>query len=364
MILSEITSYLETLVPLDFQESYDNCGLLVGEKETNVTGILICLDLTHQVIDEALEKQCNLIISHHPIIFSGLKKLTGQNITQQIVVRAIRKNISLYAMHTNLDNYYEGVNHILCRKLNLSHTKVLKPAEGKLLKLVTYCPVSHTEAVQKALFSAGAGHIWNYDSCSWSTLGEGTFKASEDANPFVGKISQLHKEPELRMETIFPSHLQKVIIQALLKSHPYEEVAYDVYPLLNIHERLGAGMIGILPEPMDSIAFLQKVKEILNLRCIRHTFNAKKIISRVALCGGSGSFLIPDAMRCNADIYLTGDIKYHDFFLDDNQMILADIGHYESEQFTKELIYTLLKKKFTTFALHICETNTNPINYL
>lgn len=364
MKLSEITSYLKSLIPLSLQEHYDNSGLLIGLEETEINGVLICLDVTKDVLDEAIEKKCNLVISHHPLIFSGLKSLTGRSETERLVMRALKENIAIYALHTNLDNLYEGVNQILCQKIGIQQPEILKPMPGILRKLVTFCPVSHASIVREALFNAGAGHIGNYDSCSFNAMGEGTFRALEGATPYVGEPGKLHTEAELRIETIFPVHLENFIIHALKQAHPYEEVAYDIYPLNNPHHRNGAGMIGNLQNKMDAKEFLLGLKNILQNGCIRHTELKNKKVQRVAVCGGSGSFLIKDAINCGADIYITGDIKYHDFFLPGDEMILADIGHYESEQFTKELIYTLLKKKFTTFALFISGTNTNPVNYL
>ncbi len=364
MILSEIISYLNSEIPPALQENYDNCGLLIGNAESDITGILICLDITDEIMDEAIKKNCNLILSHHPLIFTGIKSLTGRNDTQRMVIRAIKENIAVFALHTNLDNHFEGVNRLLCAKLGILNAEILRPVPDKLRKLVTFCPGSHSEAVREAILKAGAGQIGNYDFCSYSSLGEGTFRALHGTNPFVGIQGELHTEAEMRIETIFPAYFENNIIRALKQAHPYEEVAYDIYPLSNIHPRIGAGMIGTLPEAVDAQEFLIHVKKNLQIGCIRHTLLKNKKIQKIAVCGGSGSFLVNDAISCGADIYMTGDIKYHDFFIPENKMILADIGHYESEQFTKELIYTLLKKKFTTFALFISGTNTNPVNYL
>jgi len=364
MILSEIISFLNSRFPLSLQESYDNCGLLIGNAESEITGALICLDITGEVLDEAIGKNCNLVISHHPLIFSGIKSLTGQNDTERLVIRAIKENIAVFALHTNLDNHFEGVNQMLCSKLGILNAEILRPMTGILRKLVTFCPVSHADLVREAILNAGAGQIGNYDNCSYNSAGEGTFRALAGANPYVGELGKLHTESEVRIETIFPAYIESAVIVALKQAHPYEEVVYDIYPLTNKHNRIGAGMVGTLPEAIDTEEFLISVKEILHLGCIRHTNLKNKKIQKIAVCGGSGSFLINDAISCNADIYMTGDIKYHDFFIPGNRMILADIGHFESEQFTKELIYTLLKKKFTTFALFISGTNTNPVNYL
>jgi dinuclear metal center YbgI/SA1388 family protein len=346
------------------QENYDNSGLLIGLEETEISGILICLDISRDVLDEAIVKKCNLVISHHPLIFSGLKSITGRSETERLVMKALKESIAIYALHTNLDNHNEGVNHFLCQKIGIQQPEILKPMPGILRKLATFCPVSHATTVREALFNAGAGHIGNYDSCSFNSNGEGTFRALEGATPFVGEPGKLHTEAEVRIETIFPVHLENIIINALKRAHPYEEVAYDIYPITNPNSKIGAGMIGNLQNEMDAREFLLGIKNILQTGCIRHTELKNKKVQRVAVCGGSGSFLIKDAINCGADIYITGDIKYHDFFVPGDEMILADIGHYESEQFTKELIYTLLKKKFTTFALFISGSNTNPVNYL
>ena len=364
MIVSEITSYLNSRVPLPLQESYDNCGLLIGNPDDEITGVLICLDVTEEVLNEAAVKRCNLVISHHPLIFSGIKSLTGRTDTERLVIRAIKENIAVFALHTNLDNHHQGVNNFLCSKLGIMNPEILRPIPDTLRKLVTFCPPSHAGQVCDAIFKAGAGQIGNYDCCSYSTAGEGTFRAQAGANPFVGEPGKLHTEAELRIETIFPAFIENEVIKALKQAHPYEEVAYDIYPLTNTNHGIGAGMIGTLAQEVDAEEFLLSVKEILQIGCIRHTNLKNKKIQKIAVCGGSGSFLIKDAINCNADIYMTGDIKYHDFFIPGKNMILADIGHYESEQFTKELIYTLLKKKFTTFALFISGTNTNPVNYL
>jgi len=364
MILAEILRYLESVAPFSFQENYDNSGLLIGEKNEEVTGVLICLDVTEEVIDEAVEKGLNLIISHHPLIFSGVKRITGQDATGRMIMQAIRQRIAIVALHTNLDNLAYGVNEALSARLGIQNIRILKPLEGKLRKLVTFCPVSHAETVRTALFNAGAGHIGNYDSCSYNLSGTGTFRALEGANPFVGIPGEIHHESEIRIEVIFPDFKESGLISALLDSHPYEEVAYDIYPLTNKMMNAGAGMIGELNEPTEVLKYLEQVKSALSLGCIRHTAEEGRLIRKVAVCGGSGSFLITDAMAAGADIFLTGDIKYHDFFIPGNGMVLADIGHYESEQYTKELIFTLLNKKFPTFALQISKRSTSPIKYL
>ena len=364
MKIKDITNYLESLAPLSYQESYDNAGLITGNKNNELTGVLISLDSTEEVMEEAIRKNANLIIAHHPIIFKGLKKITGSNYTERTVIKAIKNEIAVYAIHTNLDNIITGVNAILCNKLKLKNCKILKPVKNELRKLVTFVPANHAETVRNALFNAGAGHIGNYDSCSFNSTGSGTFKAGENTDPFVGEKHKIHFEEEVRTETIYPKAIEQKIIHALSEAHPYEEPAYDIYPLENIYEKVGAGMIGETEDPADAPAFLKEVKKALNAKVIKHTKLPDKPIKKVALCGGAGSFLLHEAIRQNADIFISGDFKYHEFFDADNKIIIADAGHYETEKFTKELIYDILKKKFNTFACFLSEVNTNPVNYL
>jgi len=364
MKIKEIIKPLEDFAPVYLQESYDNSGLLVGNKNMEIKKVLITLDVTEEVLDEAITKQCNLIISHHPVIFKGLKSITGKNSSERIVAKAIKNDIGIYAIHTNLDNVDEGVNSILCDKLDLKNKKILSSKKELLRKLVTFCPVDDAEQVREAMFSAGAGHIGNYDSCSFNTPGTGSFKGSEDTNPYIGEKGKLHYEEEIRIETIYPVYREKKILNALFEAHPYEEVAYDIYFLENEFNRVGAGMTGELEQELNEMEFLKRVKEITQTGSIRHSRLLGHKIKKVAVCGGSGSFLIHSAVKAGADIFITGDIKYHDFFEAENKIVIADIGHYESEQFARELIFNILIKKFPTFAVLISDLNSNPINYL
>jgi dinuclear metal center YbgI/SA1388 family protein len=363
MKIKDITEYLEAKVPLENQEDYDNSGLIIGSPEQDITSILLSLDITEEILDEAIRKNCNLIISHHPLIFRGMKRLTGSDYVQRLVIRAIREQISVYAIHTNLDNALDGLNALFCRKIGIKNGRILSPGKGSLNKLVTFCPEEYAERVRTSLFEAGAGHIGNYDCCSYNIHGEGTFRASDKASPFVGEIDKLHTEHEVRIEVIFPEYLGKRLIKSLILAHPYEEVAYDIYPLNNTVSGSGAGMIGEIETETDLMEFLNCVKSVTGLPLIRHSKDTGRKIKSVAVCTGSGSFLIHDAIRAGADILLTADLKYHDFFEADSNLILADIGHYESEQFVKEWIYSILIEKFPTFAILISETNTNPVKY-
>ncbi len=363
MKLNQLINKLDQWAPLSLQESYDNSGLLVGDPNQEINSILISLDIIEKTIDEAILGKFDLILSHHPIIFKGLKSLTGKTPEERAIIKAIQHNIAIVAMHTNLDNVLHGVNAKISEKLSLKDTQILAPISGNLKKLVVFIPENHLNEFRQAIFKAGAGHIGGYDQCSFGAPGTGTFRGGENAKPYVGEIGQLHQEEEVRFESIFPHYLQGKIIQAIHKNHPYEEPAYDIFSLENKNHQTGAGMIGELEHAMDEITFLRYLKENMQTKCIRHTSIGSKQIQKVAFCGGSGSFLIGAAKRQNADVFITGDVKYHDFFMADKHMMIADIGHYESEQFTKELLYDFLMENFSKFAVQISEHQTNPINY-
>ena len=363
MKLKEITNYLESIAPLTFQESYDNSGLIIGDASSEVNAALITLDCTEEVVEEAIENNCNFIIAHHPIIFFGLKKITGQNYVERTIIKAIKNDIAIYAIHTNLDNVEKGVSAKIADILGVKNCKILSPKKDLLRQLVVYCPTSDAEKVRVALFDAGAGSIGNYDECSFSVKGEGTFRANKGCDPHIGNIGERHREKEEKVEVIFPRYLENSIISELKNAHPYEEVAYQIYILDNIYENVGSGIVGELPQEMDTQKFLALLKSNMKTSCIRHTKLIKNQIKRVAICGGGGSFLLSNAICTKADIFITADFKYHEFFDAENDIIIADIGHFESEQFTKDLIYDLLSKKFSKFAVRLSKVNTNPINY-
>lgn len=361
--IKDIISEIEKHAPLSFQENYDNAGLIIGDANTQFKSALLTIDTTEDVINEAIKLGANFIISHHPIVFSGLKKITGKNYIERTVILAIKNEIAIYAAHTNLDNVYNGVNKIIGEKLGLVNCSILAPLGNQLKKLVTFVPEAHAEKVRSAIFDAGAGMIGNYDSCSYNISGKGSFRALKNANPFVGEVGEIHYENEIRFETVFPEHLKSDVVKALLMAHPYEEVAYDIYSLDNKYYMAGAGMIGELNKEIESSSFLNELKKVFKVPIIRHTRLLNKKIKKVAFCGGSGSFLLKNAINQKADIFITGDFKYHQFFDAENQIVIADVGHFESEQYTKELFYDILTKKFPNFAFHFSEVNTNPVNY-
>ena len=363
MLLKTIITELERFAPLSYQESYDNCGLLTGHNELEVTGALLCLDCTEAIVDEAIQKKCNLIIAHHPIIFSGLKKINGNNYVERTIIKAIQNNIAIYACHTNLDNVKLGVNKKIADKLGLINQHILAPKKSLLKKLVTFVPATHLEKVRQDLFNAGAGNIGNYSQCSFINEGLGSFKPNEFSNPFSGTKGELSIENETRLEVIFETINENQIISALKQNHPYEEVAYDVYQLENNYQNIGSGMTGDLEKSMSEKDFLELLKSVFKLKFLKYTSFLNKSIKKVALCGGSGSFLLKNAINSKSDIYISSDFKYHEFFDAENKILIADIGHYETEQFTPEIFYEIISNKFPTFASYLTETNTNPVNY-
>jgi dinuclear metal center YbgI/SA1388 family protein len=363
MKLAQLTAFLESLAPLAYQEDYDNSGLIVGQQSQEVTQALISLDCTEAVVDEAIATGCQVIISHHPVVFKGLKKFNSKTYVERVVEKAIRNNIALYAIHTNLDNVMMGVNARICETLRLTNFRVLVPKQNLLKKLVTYVPTAQADQVRNALFHAGAGHIGNYSDCSFNADGTGTFKAGEGTDPYVGEPGIRHHEEEVRMETIYPANLESKIIMALVLAHPYEEVAYDLYNITNQHQQVGSGMIGELEVPMSEEEFLSEVKHNMQAEVIRHTAFTGKQIKKVAVCGGSGGFLLKHAIAAGADIFITADYKYHEFFDAEGKILIADIGHFESEQFTQQLLYEIIQNKFVNFAIRLTKVNTNPVKY-
>lgn len=363
MKIQEITSYIEELAPLSYAEGFDNVGLLVGDYQTEVTGVLVTLDTLEATLDEAIEKKCNLIVSFHPIIFGGLKKLNGNNYVERVVIKAIQNNIAIYATHTALDNSFNGVSAKMCEVLKLKNREVLIPQKETIKKLITFVPVDKADLVRKALFDIGAGNIGNYDQCSFNTQGIGTFKGGENSNPSIGQKGVLQKEKEVQIGITFAKHLEQKILKALFTTHPYEEVAYEITTLENTNQHIGMGMIGELENSMTSADFIKYVKTTMNTDCIRHSELLPKEIKKVAVLGGSGSFALGAAMGKNADAYISADFKYHEFYKSEGKILITDIGHYESEQFTKNLLVDYLSKKFRNFAIILSNLSTNPIYY-
>jgi dinuclear metal center YbgI/SA1388 family protein len=362
--IRDVADHLERIAPVAYQEDYDNSGLIVGDPARTVTGVLLTLDCTEDIIEEARVAGCNLVIAHHPIIFRGLKRLTGRTFVERTVIRAIREHIAIYAIHTNLDNIATGVNMKIAERIGLVNLKVLLPRPETLSKLTTFVPSQSADHVAAALHAAGAGNIGEYRNCSFRSGGTGYFEPTEKARPSVGRAKHLEKVDEVRIEVILPSVVERAVVKALHSAHPYEEVAYYLSRLENDSQDVGAGMIGELPSPEEPLAFLRRLKQCMSTECIRHTPVLGRPIKRVAVCGGSGRFLLDEAIRKEADVFVSADFKYHEFFDADGRIIIADMGHYESEQFTPELLGEVLREKFTTFAINFSKKVTNPISYL
>ena len=364
MKIKEILAVLEEMAPLAYAESFDNVGLLVGNKEGNCSGVLVCHDALEAVIDEAIAKKCNLVVCFHPILFSGLKKITGKNYVERSIIKAIKNDIAIYAIHTALDNHKNGVNKIFCDALGLINTKILIPKLNFIQKLVTFSTPENAEKIRTALFQAGAGTIGNYENCSFNSMGTGTYQGTEHSNPVIGARNEFVQAEEIKIEVTFEKHLQRQVLNALFENHIYEEVAYEIYDLQNSHQNIGLGMIGELPQEMNETSFLQLVKTKMKANGIRHSAFLNKKIKKVAVLGGSGSEAIGKAIHAGADAFLTADLKYHQFYEAENQLLLADIGHFESERYTKNYIVDYLTKKMPNFAIILSEENTNPVKYL
>ena len=362
MTIAKIIEALEQLAPPVYQEGYDNSGVLTGSVQVNCTGALIALDATEEVIDDALKHNCNLVIAHHPIIFSGLKSLSAKNYIERTIIKALKNDICIYAIHTNLDNVFGGVSFEMGRRLGLKKMRVLKPSTGNLAKLVTYVPQSHQQAVMDSLFSAGAGKIGNYEECSFFTPGTGTFKPVNQANPFSGTLNQRSSESEVKLEFLIPAHQGNFMLKTLRQAHPYEEVAYEIIAIANQNQQVGSGVFGEFEEAVSPENLLAKVKDVFG-GMIRFTLPHLTNIKTLALCGGSGSFLLEKAIAEKADAFLSSDFKYHQFFDAPGRIFLMDIGHYEGEQFTVNLIHDFLIEKFPNFAARQSEGSTNPVHY-
>ena len=364
MRIKEIVDALERFAPLPLQDGFDNAGLQVGLTDAEVTGALLCLDVTEDVLDEAIARGYNLVVSHHPLIFKGYKSITGKDYVERCILKAIKSDITIYSAHTNLDNAQGGVNYKIAEKIGLKNVRILEPKENQLVKIVTFVPETYAREVREALFGAGCGCIGNYDACSYNIEGVGTFRAQEGTHPFCGKIGEEHAENEVRIETVLPAYRKTKAIRALLSVHPYEEPAFDIYPLQNDWAQAGSGVIGELETEENEQDFLKRIKRIFKVECLRHNKECQRKIKTVALCGGAGTFLVPSAIRQHADVFITGEIKYHDYFNYDSKILLAEIGHYESEQYTKEIFYQLIRDLFPNLAVEQTKVNTNPINYL
>ncbi len=366
MKISEVISKLEQWAPRALQEGYDNAGLLSGDADEECRGALCCLDITQKVLEEALEQNCNLIIAHHPLVFQSIKSLAGNTLVNRLLVFAIKNNVAVYAFHTNLDNVLSGVNAAFANKMGISPIgrQILYKKSRQVAKLYTYVPKTHHLQVQKALYATGAGQIGLYENCSFSALGTGTFRPMEGSKPFIGSTDgPLETLEEIKLEVIFPVWLKENVLQALHNAHPYETVAYEIVITENTHPETGSGLIGNLEYPLEETEFLSLIKAKFHLSVIKTSPLMNKKVQKVAICGGAGSFLISHAIRQGADVFITSDLKYHDYFEADGKILLMDIGHYESEVATVELMTGYINSKFPNFAVLKTKVITNPVQY-
>jgi len=363
MTVKKIADTLEELAPLKYAEDFDNVGLLVGNMHQEVSGVLVTLDTLEHVVDEAIGKNCNLIVSFHPILFKGIKKLTGSDYVERTLLKAIKHDIAIYSVHTALDNSHLGVNAKICEVLGIENPKILIPKKNTIKKLTTYVPLAQANELRDKLFEVGAGAIGNYSNCSFAVEGMGSFNPDEKAKPTIGSQGSTHYEPEVQLHLTFPFSREKELLAVLFENHPYEEVAYELTTLENNNQDIGMGMVGQLPEPISEKAFLNLLKDKMKAAVVRHSPSLGKPIASVAVLGGSGSFAISAAKAAKADAFVTADVKYHQFFEAEGKLLIADIGHYETEQFTKNLLVDFLKKKIPNFAVTLSESITNPIKY-
>ncbi|WP_185851127.1 Nif3-like dinuclear metal center hexameric protein [Blattabacterium cuenoti] len=363
ILVKHIAEKLEIFAPIEYAESYDKIGLIVGSYDQEVKKIMITLDLTEEVFSESMDKKCNLIISFHPILFKPIKSLIGNNYSERVLISALKNNISVYVIHTNLDVIWDGTHSYISKLLKLTKEEVLFPKEGSIKKLTTYVPYSYSEKVRNALFNAGAGNISNYSHCSYNVDGYGTFMGNDKTKPFLGKKGYFHMEKEMCINVIFPTHKLHSIKHALFNSHPYEEVSYEIYKIENINPYLGIGRIGLLEEEMNEYDFLHYLKRKMSLSCMRHSIFTGKNIKNVSIIAGSGSFGIEKSIEMKADVFISSDFKYHDFFKSNQQILIVDIGHYESEKSNKYLLKYFLDKKFIHIPIYESEIDTNPVKY-
>jgi dinuclear metal center YbgI/SA1388 family protein len=361
--VKDLIRHLNLWAPLSLQESYDNGGLIAGDADQVITGVLCCLDCTEQIIEEAIERKCNVVLAHHPIVFSGLKKLTGRTYVERTIIYAIKHDIAIIAWHTALDNVSNGVNGKIGDVLGIKQRRILQPKENGIFKLVVYVPHETKVDMEQALFAAGAGHIGNYQECSFTSAGEGSFKPMPGSNPTEGQIGERSFVSETKIEVVVPEGNRGNVHQAMIHAHPYEEVAHEWIRLSNERTDIGSGMVGDLDRPIDVQSWMKHVKDKMGVAVIRHTALVHTEISKVAWCGGSGDFLLERAIAAGAQVLITSDFKYHRFFDHENKIIVMDIGHYESESCVIDLLSDWLTENFTTFAIHKTWIVTNPVQY-
>jgi dinuclear metal center YbgI/SA1388 family protein len=363
MIVKNLIKHIETWAPPGIAWEKDNVGLQLGSTQSQITNVLLCLEVDSKVVDDAIKKRCNLIISHHPLIFTPLKSITDRDNQSDLIKKIIKNDINVFSAHTNLDFAKDGVSFQLAKKLKLQQIRFLKNLSSNQYKIVVFVPEKFVEKVASAMHIAGGGQIGDYSNCSFRIVGQGTFKGSNSTNPFVGIKGNLEYVREIRLEMIANSFDLPKILSAMKESHPYEEVAYDLYKLNNENVNFGMGAIGVLNQSMTKEEFLFYVSKSLKIKNFRYNSGKKNKIRTVAVCGGSGSDLADEAIKQNADAFITADVKYHKFQDVQNKILLIDAGHYETEIF----ILDELKRRIQKFLnngnnkVYKYKGSTNPI---
>ncbi len=359
---SELMKFMEEFAPVNLAEDYDNVGLLIGSRNQEIKKVLVCLDVTTKVVEEAVEKKVNLIVSHHPIIFKGLKRIVEEDPKGRLLYKLIRNGIGVYSAHTNMDFTHGGINDTLANLLGLSNIRNLKKhKEDRFFKIVVFVPEQNTDTVREAMCSAGAGWVGDYSDCTFMVKGTGTFKPLEGTNPYIGSKGNLEKVEEYRLETIVPQKKLKKVVNAMIEAHPYEEVAYDVYPMELSLKEYGFGKVGSLVETQKLDKFISTVKEKLNVKSVRVIGSVKKEIRNVAVFCGSFDTDVINSMN-GVDVLVTGDMKYHDA-LDAAEMGLCiiDAGHYSTERIMVPRLAWILSQRFASVDIETSILEENPI---
>ena len=363
MTISEFIRQLSTKIRFSYAEDFDNVGLLCGRPEQELRGVLVCHDALESVVQEAIEKGCNCIVAFHPIIFSGLKSITGKSYVERAVMLALENKIAIIAVHTAWDNDFYGVNHGIAKALGLRHLQVLIPKKDALSQLRFFVPVEAAEQVRSAIFATGAGTIGQYADCSFNIHGTGTFLPLEKASPAYGEVGTWEQVSEMEVQILVENWQLPAAIQAMKDAHPYEEVAYYVTSLRNENHHAGLGQFGLLDEEMSAQEFLSECRAVFDVPVIRTSSHFTGRIRKVAVLGGSGASGISAAKKLGCDAYVSSDFKYHDFFQGDENFLLADVGHFESERFVSQQLADVISNILPTFAVLKSETKTNPVNY-
>ncbi|MEG1409914.1 MAG: Nif3-like dinuclear metal center hexameric protein [Terrisporobacter sp.] len=365
MKLNDLIKKIENKYPLNLAYDWDNVGLLVGDFDAEVKKILVSLEANENVIEEAIKNNVDLIVTHHPFIFRKLNKINTRDLKGKLIHKLIKNDIALYSMHTNFDIAFDGLNDYFMEIMGFENTKVLDITNSEVLhKIAVYVPLTHELVIREALGDVGAGHIGNYSHCTFNTPGVGTFRPEENANPFIGKIRETEEVKEVKIETIVPQSILQKTIDKMIKAHPYEEVAYDVYKLENKGNSVGLGRYTTLNQVMDLQSLCEKIKLKLNMDHIRVVGELNTKIKKVAVVTGAGSDMVSLAKSKNCNVIITGDVKYHEAQdALDMGMCIIDCGHFDTEDIFKDVIKRFLDT-FESVEIVKSEVNLNPFKII